>query len=309
MSDKKHPRKISRRSFVKLAGGAALTGAAVGLTGWSEAAHAADDALGDAKGVLVDIPKCIGCESCSVACKIHNKLEWKQEDQAKTAEDRAQDPGKGLNGSIWTSINLYKVAPKGSRVKNRFVKTQCFHCQDPACVAACFAKAFQKTPEGPVVYDQGLCVGCRYCMMACPFNIIKYEWEKSIPGCSKCRMCYDRVMDGEEPACVSVCPSGALTYGTRSALLRQARERVADRGGDVSYIPHIYGEKEAGGTSWLYISDVPFEEMRFRTDVPVESIPSYSEDYMKMTPLVGGAWAVVLGGIYWLRNKGKEHLD
>jgi len=311
MSDRKHPKKLSRRAFVKLAGGATLAGATVGLAGWSEVAHASEDtssADADAKGVLVDIPKCIGCESCSMACRAHNKLEWKPEDQAKTAEERAQDPSKGLKSGTWTSINLYKSEVSGS-VENRFVKTQCLHCIEPACAGACFVNALRKTPEGPVVYNQGLCVGCRYCMLACPFDIIKYEWEKSIPGISKCQMCSDRLESGDSPACVSVCPTGAITFGKRSELLAEAKRRISENEGGVTYIKRVFGEEEAGGTSWMYISDVPFEDMRFRKDVPMSSIPSRTETYMTATPIVGVSWAAILTGIYVSRNKGKEPLD
>jgi formate dehydrogenase iron-sulfur subunit len=235
-------------------------------------------------------------------------LEWKQDEQAKTAAERAVEPNKGLQGGTWTAINLYKIEA-GRNVKHRFVKTQCLHCVDPACAGACFAKALQKTPEGPVVYNQGLCVGCRYCMLACPFDIIKYEWEKAIPGISKCRMCSDLLDEKEEPACVSVCPTGAITFGSRKAMLAEAKRRISEKEGGVAYKQHIYGEEEAGGTSWLYISDVPFEDMRFRQDVPTVPLTSYTEPYMTATPIVGLSWAAILTGIYFARNKGKDPLD
>ncbi|HHV65873.1 MAG TPA: 4Fe-4S dicluster domain-containing protein [Peptococcaceae bacterium] len=255
-------------------------------------------------GVLVDIPKCIGCESCSVACKLYNDLKWDPKRKAKTARERAQEPNKGLWADDWTSINLYEPEKNGQKVL-RFVKTQCFHCLEPACASACFSKAFQKLPQGPVIYDQSLCVGCRYCMLACPFDILKYEWEKAIPGVRKCQMCAQRGANFQIPACVSVCPTGALTCGERDELLAEARKRIKENG----YIDHIFGEKEAGGTSWLYISDVPFDQMRFRTDVTTRPMPSYSEGYMKLTPLVGISWAAVLTGLYVYNNKWKEPLD
>lgn len=255
-------------------------------------------------GVLVDIPKCIGCESCTVACKLYNELKWDPKQQNKTARDRAQEPNKGLWADDWTSINLYEPKKNGESVW-RFVKTQCMHCEEPACASACFSKAFQKLPQGPVIYDQSLCVGCRYCMLACPFDVLKYEWEKAIPGVRKCQMCAARVANNETPACASVCPTGALTFGEREELLAEAKKRIKENG----YIDHVFGEKEVGGTGWLYISDVEFDQMRFRTDVTTRPMPSYSEGYMKLTPIIGISWAAILAGLYVYNNKGKEPLE
>ncbi|MCL1790872.1 MAG: 4Fe-4S dicluster domain-containing protein [Peptococcaceae bacterium] len=300
MKKEERAKKLSRRSFVKLAGGATLAGTALGIAGFpglAQAANSAEDGLNKSNAVLVDIPKCIGCESCTVACKVSNELAFNQQEQAKTAKERAEEPGKGLVSGTWTSINLYEPVIKGETVR-RFVKNQCFHCHQPACASACFAKALYKTPEGPVVYNQYLCVGCRYCMMACPFDIIRYEWEQAIPGISKCQMCVEKVEAGETPSCVSACPKGALKYGKRADLLREAKERIAAKENGVSYIGDVFGEKEAGGTSWLYITDVPFEDMRFRTDVTTKPLPSYTENYMKMTPIIGVSWAAILSGIY-----------
>ncbi|MDR1961490.1 MAG: 4Fe-4S dicluster domain-containing protein [Gracilibacteraceae bacterium] len=253
---------------------------------------------------LVDIPRCIGCESCSVACKLYNGLDWDEERKQLTALDRAAEPNKGLWPEDWTSIAQYNPEKDGTQTI-RFVKSQCFHCDEPACASACFSKAFQKLPEGPVIYDQSLCVGCRYCMLACPFDIIKFEWGKAIPGCRKCQMCAPRVVSGESPACVTACPTGALFYGEEKEVLAEAKRRIIAGG----YIDHIFGESEAGGTGWLYISDIPFEEMRFRTDVTTKPLPSYTESYMAATPFIGVGWAAVLAGLYVYNNKGKDHLD
>lgn len=257
-----------------------------------------------AKGVLVDIPKCIGCESCSVACKLWNELDWDAQEKAKTAIDRAKEPNKGLWPNEWTSINRYDLETGGSPAW-RFVKTQCFHCEEPSCASACFSKAFQKLPQGPVIYDQSLCVGCRYCMMACPFDVLKYEWKKAIPGVRKCQMCATRVANNEAPACASVCPTGAIIFGEREELLAEAKKRIQEKG----YVDRVFGEKEVGGTSWLYISDTPFEQMRFRTDVTTKALPSYTESYMEMTPIIGVSWAAILAGLYVYNNKNKEPLD
>lgn len=300
-------KRLSRRSFLKLVGGASLAGIPLNLLGYSEptaASGAGDKGNASRYGVLVDIPKCIGCESCTAACKLWNELEWDEKESSKTAKQRAMEPNKGLWPEQWTSINLYE-AEKGGEAVSRFVKTQCFHCESPACVSSCFSKAFQKTPEGPVVYNQDLCVGCRYCMLACPFSIIRFEWDKAIPGIRKCQMCVEKVTNGEPTACASVCPTGALTFGKRDELLVEAKKRIKENG----YIDHVFGEKEVGGTEWLYISDVEFDQLGFRTDVTTRPMPSYTEGYMKMTPIVGIGWAAALAGLYVHNNKNKEPLE
>lgn len=167
------------------------------------------------KGVLVDITRCVGCGSCEVACKMWNNLQYKQS---------VQDQGSGLDAENWTVVNRVETEKDNEPVW-RFVKYQCLHCEEPACVSACFSKAIRKTKDGPVVYDVNLCVGCRYCMLVCPFNVPKYEWDKTFPQVRKCQMCADRVHAGESPACVGVCPAGALTYGERNNLLAMAKEK------------------------------------------------------------------------------------
>lgn len=239
------------------------------------------------KGVLVDLSKCIGCGSCTVACKMYNQNQW--------IENRS--PTSGAHATLadenWTVIKSFNVEKDGKPAW-RFVKEQCLHCREPACASACFAKAFQKTPEGPVVYYPSLCVGCRYCMVACPFSVPKYEWEKPLPYVTKCMMCASRVTEGQAPACVSVCPTHVMTFGDRDALLEQAKTIIAN---DPSYVQHIYGEKEVGGTEWIYISDVPFEELGFKTGLTEKPLPSYTSTFMTYTPVFGGVWAVLLGGI------------
>ncbi|NMA69859.1 MAG: 4Fe-4S dicluster domain-containing protein [Desulfitobacterium sp.] len=257
-----------------------------------------------AKAVLVDIPKCVGCGGCSVACKLWNELDWDPYGNMKTPKDTAEEPNNGLWPEEWTSINQYDLDKDGETVR-RYVKTQCLHCEDPACASACFSKAIQKLPEGPVVYNQDLCVGCRYCMLACPFDMLRYEWQKAIPGIRKCQMCPTRVANNMEPACTSVCPTGALKFGERDELLAEAKAIIKENG----YIDKVFGEEEVGGTSWLYISDTPFEEMRFRTDVTTRPLPSYTDKYMKATPIVGVGWAAVLAGLYVYNNKDKDPLD
>jgi formate dehydrogenase iron-sulfur subunit len=251
------------------------------------------------KGVLVDLTRCIGCGSCSVACKLYNKNEW--------IEDRAPTSGKAakLADENWTIVKQHNI-PKSDYTALRFVKRQCFHCQEPACVSACFASAFKKTEEGAVVYHPSLCVGCRYCMVACPFDIPKYEWGKVFPVVTKCMMCFSRIIHGELPACTAVCPTNVMEYGDRDELLIKAKDRINS---NLMYVKHIYGEKEAGGTGWLYLSDVPFEQLGFKTGISEKPANTYTSKYMALTPVLGVAWGLVLTGLYLFNKRRKKNTD
>jgi formate dehydrogenase iron-sulfur subunit len=130
--------------------------------------------------------------------------------------------------------------------------------------------AFTKTPTGAVTYDESVCVGCRYCMIACPFEIPTYEYDQPLtPRVEKCTMCYPRIIQGLLPGCVEICPVEALTFGKRNDLLREARDRIQKH--PKRYVDHIYGEKEMGGTNWLHLSGVEFEKMGMREDLRNDS--------------------------------------
>ena len=265
-----------------------------------------------AKGVLVDLTKCFGCGSCTVACKMYNKNEW--------IEDRA--PTSGENATLadenWTVVQKCRLgkepepcadpqvdgvsAPTETDVNEiwRFVKRQCLHCKEPACVSSCFATAFRKNESGAITYYPNLCVGCRYCMLACPFSVPKFEWSKPIPVLTKCMMCNSRIEKGDVPACVVVCPTDVMKFGEQEELLKEAKEILAS---DKRYVQHIYGEGEAGGTAWIYISDKPFESLGFKMNVPKRSIPSYTKNYMHRTPIFGAVWAAVLACLYFITKR------
>jgi len=260
--------------------------------------------LSDAKGVLIDLTKCMGCGSCVVACKMYNKNKWVDHRVNMWGMDRSA-PATGENALLadenWTVVQKYRVPrAKGSEAW-RYVKQQCLHCKEPACVSSCFATAFKQTELGPVEYYPQLCVGCRYCMLACPFNIPKFEWDNPLPMLTKCSMCGDRVANGDAPVCVAVCPTDVMTFGRYDDMLAEAKRRLTAPGN--RYVQHIYGEGEAGGTLWLYISDKPFETLGFRMNVPTRSIPSYTSDFMKKTPYVGFIWFCILSLVYIFFNR------
>ncbi|MEN6566705.1 MAG: 4Fe-4S dicluster domain-containing protein [Veillonellales bacterium] len=236
------------------------------------------------KGVLIDLTKCIGCGSCAVACKMWNKLEFNNCEPYTGPDAKLHD----LN---WTVVSLHTVDDSRKEPVWRYVKQQCFHCQEPACVSACFSRALERNADGAVIYYPSLCVGCRYCMIACPFDIPKYEWSKRIPHVTKCQFCSQKIAAGESPACVSVCPTGALQYGDRSQLLAEGKRIIA---ADSKYVDYIYGEKEVGGTAWMYLSDVPFEELGFKMGMSDTALPAYTNKFVTKTPVIAAGWGAAL---------------
>jgi formate dehydrogenase iron-sulfur subunit len=245
--------------------------------------------------MLTDLTKCIGCGWCQRACQ-----EWN--DLSATASSEGNDPC--LSADTWTLPELQQVNVDG-QLHRVFVKRQCMHCVDPACVSACPVGALQKEDNGAVTYDCTRCIGCRYCMVACPFGIPKFEWNEPLPRIRKCTFCMDRQVDGLEPACAAACPTGALTFGPREALIAEAQARIkANRG---TYVDHIYGKDELGGTSWLYISPVPFEKLGFPA-LKSEPVTQLSESVATFgTAGVAASVTVLLGGLYyWFSGRKKE---
>jgi formate dehydrogenase iron-sulfur subunit len=254
-----------------------------------------------AKSVLVDLTRCIGCRGCQIACK-----EWNERKARKTVMQGVYTNPPELNSETYTHINFVEQESKGKVVWN-FVKDQCLHCAEPACVAACPVEALKKTEAGPVTYTFDRCIGCRYCLLACPFYIPKYEWEKVVPWVQKCSFCSERITAGMEPACIKVCPTETMFYGESNDVLTEAKTRMSKNPG--KYVNHIYGEKEAGGTSWIYISNVPFASLGFNTNIQRREFPEYTWAYISKIPAVIGV-VLVAGTATWAvtrrKNSGKE---
>jgi len=232
---------------------------------------------------------------------MYNKNEW--------IEDRAATDGENalLADENWTVVrkSVVKIADRPlqegeSGEKWRYSKMQCLHCKEPACVSACPSRAFQKTEDGPVLYYPRNCIGCRYCMIGCPFNIPKFEWDNPLPKITKCMMCNGRITKGEAPACVSVCPTKVMKFGNIDNLLDEAKLLVQS---NQHYVNHIYGEEEAGGTCWIYISDVPFEKLGFRTNVKKQSYPKYTSTFMHNSPILGFIWGGILACLYFITRR------
>lgn len=247
---------------------------------------------GQRAAALYDATKCIGCHACSNACRV-----WNHTEVEKDASGLYDAPQR-LSAQTWTIIQLYKGEGEYS-----FVKHQCMHCEHPGCAAACPVGALEKTDEGPVIYHGGKCIGCRYCMMACPFGVPTFDWFESLPYIHKCTFCADRLDADLETACVEACPTGALKFGKRDDLIAEARGRItaqSDR-----YIDHIYGEHEVGGTSWLYLSAVPFDKLGLPT-VSSDSVTDNSEIAVLAVPPVLAVVAIGMSGIYWFTKRRGE---
>jgi formate dehydrogenase iron-sulfur subunit len=244
--------------------------------------------------MLTDLTRCIGCRSCQVACKQWNRLPAEITQQTGTYENPPR-----LSSKTWSLVQVREVSYNGG-IAWSFAKRQCMHCQEPACAAACIVGALHKTAEGPVIYDDYKCIGCRYCTLACPFGVPTFEWDKAIPYIRKCQMCADRIAEGWTPSCAKACPSSAITFGERSALLQDARARIQAH--PDKYVDHIYGEHEVGGTSIMYISHIPFDLVGFPT-LGSEPVPRYAEVAMAAVPPAVMVVSAAMAGIYWITRR------
>lgn len=257
------------------------------------------------KAILVDTTKCIGCGACVAACKVVNALPLDElrADKAPSANSLSEDElvafaqSHGEVGGELSATALNVVEAHGQVFVRRF----CMHCQDPPCASVCPVGAFKKTAAGPVVYDADRCMGCRYCMMACPFGMPRYEWKAVLPKVAKCTMCAPRQAKGRQPACTEVCPVGASIFGERDELLAEAEKRLRENPSD--YVQRIYGKEEVGGTSVLYLAAVPFETLGFPANVPHDPLPMYTYRVLSKIPNIVTAGTFLLGGIWWITNR------
>lgn len=286
---------LTRRRFLGWMGAA---GAGTLLGRQAEAAATAHfKGYPDSFAVLHDTTLCIGCRVCEAACNKVNELPPPKRPFKDLSE---LDIQRRTTSKTYTVVNRFQAGSPSP--KTIFVKKQCNHCLEPACASACFVRAFKKSPEGAVTYDHSVCVGCRYCMVACPFEIPAYEYEKALdPKIMKCTMCHPRVKNGQLPGCVEACPKEAMTFGKRKDILHIARERIQKY--PERYIDHIYGETEMGGTSWLYLSAVPFSQIGMREDLGITPAPELTSGALGAVPIVVGLWPVLLTGIYAIAQR------
>ena len=251
---------MKRRDFLKLSGTMAAT-ALVSSDATAGAAHP-PEVSADAYGCLVDTTLCVGCRKCEEACNERHGL---AKPELPFNEPVVLEKERRPDETSYTIVNKYyprKVGTLTWRENPTFVKFQCMHCNDPSCVSACIVGALTKQPEGPVIYDADKCIGCRYCMVACPFQIPAYEYHNALtPKVQKCTFCFEHLEKGGLPACAQICPMEVMTFGKKSDLLNLAKSRIKAEPG--KYVDHVYGEYEVGGTSWIYIASEPFETIGF----------------------------------------------
>ncbi len=255
------------------------------------------------KALLHDMTRCIGCRGCQVACK-----QWNKRPAEKTtffSGPGYQNPAD-LSASTYTLITYNEV-----QISNRFDwvfgKLQCKHCETPACEQICPVQAITKTDTGAVVVDRDVCIGCMSCATVCPFNTPRYDAEDA-NHMHKCWLCFDRLSAGEIPACAKACPPKAIVFGDRDEILKEAKMRIDSEPG--KYIHAIYGQEEAGGTCVFHISNVPFEALGFKTDVPKETIKVaravVAPTFKEFVAMAGTGPAVFVLGVGWVINRRME---
>ena len=266
--------QISRRNFLKTAGASA---GGLLLSGLVDEVQAASDTavpVNEHRALLYDATMCVGCKQCEIACKRDNHL----------PEEETDD----LSGNTFTLIKLYE-----SPDEKGFRKFQCMHCVDPACAASCPVSALHKLDDGPVVYDSYKCIGCRYCMQACPYGVPRYDWSLAYPLIRKCDLCFDLETG---PACATACPVGALVSGSRGHLLDIAHARIAADPGKY-HEDRVFGEHEGGGTSVLMLSAVPFDDIGLP---PLDNtpLPDRTQWALKIVPAIFFGVGGVMHAIY-----------
>lgn len=273
----------------------------------------------DYVAILFDSTRCIGCRSCEEACADENNSRKRLWTEKSTNSKRK--PPQGLSADKWLHMNYHKL-PMADESKRRpfdweeatelmeekqytFVRNACMHCVEPACESACIVGALKKQENGAVIYDPDKCMGCRYCMIACPYKIPKWEWHEALPYVRKCTMCYPRQQEGKIPACVEACPGNgvdgeALVFGSRYQLLYEAEERIhknKDR-----YYPHVFGRDELGGTGVLFLLPKDFTPVMagFPENLGKRPIPSYSRSPQATVPYWVGGLGTFFASLTWI---------
>ena len=271
---------INRRNYLK------TLGVALGTLSGGKALAAPSKKIKDEVefvGILFDSTLCVGCQNCENVCAEHYGFPI-PEDYAEVGVIRKPTEERRL------AINCFDTS-KGEM----YMRTSCNHCNSPACASACLTKAMVKTDEGPVIWREEKCMGCRSCIVSCPFDIPKFEYNSANPKIQKCRMCFELLQEGQKPVCVENCPAEAMVFGKRRDLLEIAKARIYEN--PDQYYHKIYGENEVGGTGVLYLSSVPFEEFGFRNDLGTTAYPEYNKTFLYSVPAVLILWPAFLLGL------------
>jgi len=235
------------------------------------------------RGLLFDMVRCSGCHSCIGACMdIHG---FKGDPEQVTS----------LSATAYTSMVIEQDYP---------LRNMCRHCVSPSCASVCPVSALHKTELGPIAYDASRCIGCRYCMVACPFSIPRYEWDHPVPAVRKCDMCIDRQREGKPPACAEACPQEATVYGTRDELIALAHQRIKESPDE--YYDHVYGETELGGTSVLFLTPFPIERLGFKPELGNVAMPELTWNVLNRIPGIAVTGGAALLAIWWITKRRDE---
>lgn len=285
---------MNRRKFLTILGSAGVASALGTATVANSAGTVTYPYYDNSFGVLHDTTRCIGCRRCEMGCNEVNKL---------PKPDKALDDLSVLNtkrrtsAAAWTVVNKYEVGGK-----DVFRKLQCYHCNDPACASACFAKCFKKEANGVVSYEGSQCVGCRYCMIACPFYAPGFQYEEAYdPLVLKCTFCAPRLQEGKLPGCVESCPMDALTFGKRKDLIKVARNRI--EANPERYVDYLYGEFDAGGTAWMTLSGVPSDTLGMDLNLGNRPMGELTAGALGSVPMIIGFWPVLFAGAYGITKR------
>ena len=313
---------ITRRNFLRGAAGGTAAAAVCATLAPSPAQARDNKPIPDqAVGLLYDSTLCIGCKACMSACKEANNLPLED-----NIGEKLWDTPLELSGHTYNVIKIYQNGTMEHKDKavNGFahIKRSCLHCGDPSCVSACPVSAMTKDPQtGVVGYNKDACIGCRYCVAACPFGVPQFQYDTPVPQIAKCQLCRLRMVEGKYAACAEHCPTGATIFGTYAALSAEIERRQAMKPGEMNlfprrtpdsgdtqerptaeYVDHVYGQKEVGGTQMRYLSGVPFDKFALPVDLPERSYAATSETLqhtlygglilpgVALAGLVGAAW-------------------
>lgn len=282
---------IGRRGFFKVLG---VTGATLAI-GRGLRAEPKMEEKTEFSAILYDATRCIGCMSCELGCSAAHGL---------------PDPvGMPEVGVVRKADEYHRMVINACKTSTgeSYIKNQCMHCNEPACAAACLTEALIKTKEGPVIWREDKCMGCRFCMISCPFESPKFEYNSTNPKIEKCDMCASRQKEGKLPACVESCPADALAFGSRRELIKVAQKRIVEN--PELYVDHIFGEHEAGGTGYIYLSGVPIQELGYSATLHKGSYPELSKGFLYSVPSVDILWPAILLGIREATKNNKSNTE
>ncbi len=240
--------------------------------------------------IFYDASKCTACKGCQVACK-----QWNQLSSPLTADEfeftKSYQSPLELADKTWIIITFAEV-DQDIGIEWNFMRNACFHCTDAACEQACPTGAISHVENGAVVIDQEKCIGCRYCVNSCPFGVPK--WREAENKTFKCWLCQDRQANGRSPGCVGTCPTGALTFGERPAMVAAAQTRLDEVKAAGSDKAELYGVDELDGMHVIFLAHRGLEAHGLIRD---PQVPGSIKFWQLMKPLSGLAFAATFGGL------------